>query len=219
MSYINKDIFANMVREEVEKLKIGNNISLNINQFKFADSEGNPKSIKQIVYLGEDPTLTAQYNMQIKNKNNNNNKIITVEPRVKIVNLLVFLENNEKIIWSLRDSDLTNYFNNTMFSSTNRQVIPVRLLQQIRLPREKESIQIVGEETPIQLPDDVKNNLLTMFGHDENTDYFIPKNGGRRKTTKVRKSRKATKSRKSKKSRKTNKLKKSIKNKKRNKKL
>jgi len=88
--------------------------------------------------------------------------------------------------------------------------IPQPLLEQIRfsVPIQKENINVLEKNVPVELPPDVKNKVLSYFATGNKIKQHY-EGGNIRKLRKSRKSRKSITSRKSKKSRKMRKSRKS----------
>jgi len=87
---------------------------------------------------------------------------------------LVFLKNNDTLLLSESRGNTERKLDNGWItkSNKNRKLIPNQLLQEIRLQSEKKSVEIVGDETPIQLPNNIKNQLLVLLGQSEDKEYF-----------------------------------------------
>jgi hypothetical protein len=156
------------------------------------------------------------------------------------IRFLTILKNGDTIVTSENRGEIERYLDKGWIKKSNNRT---QLLQEIKnyLPerqaKEKENVQIVGTEvnfgkrdvTPINLPPEIKNNLLSFLGRypdeenrfpndyineyskkDDKDDKDDNQKAGRRckknrKTKKSRKSRKTKKSRKSRKTRKSRK--------------
>jgi hypothetical protein len=149
---------------------------------------------------------------------------------------LVVLKNGRTIIWSQSRGNIERLLDSGRMTKSNRKVIPNQLLQEIqnylpeRQTKEKENVQIVGSEvnfgkrdvTPMNLPPEIKNNLLRFLGRypdDENQfpNDFINEYSKKDKDDEddnQKAGRKSRKSRKTKRSRKTRKTKRTHKSKK-----
>jgi hypothetical protein len=210
---MSKELFVPENREIVENLKIGQIFSANDLPVLFTYNNGNnntSSSAQYIVYLGADTRTSVP---------------------VDSVLCLVVLKNGQTLRWTMNKPDIEKYLDKGWISKSKRtKTMPSELLDEIQkyYPDREHAIEItkiVGNElnfgnienTPIHLPNNVKNNLasfLAYFPKDKNQfpeDYINKKdddqNAGRRnkrsiKTRKPRKPRKTRKTRKTTKSRK-----------------
>lgn len=158
---MNKNIFSDLFSDIIKNLKIGDVLSGYDSQRHIRI---NGQGIKDMIYLGE--------NIDESRRANGNTKSIGGIQRYKVLSFLIFLSNNETALWDILDSVLKDYIGRGWFKVTSRKHIPPELLNEIRLPREKEAVRIVSEETKIQLPDNIKNQLLVALGQSEGKDYF-----------------------------------------------
>ena len=87
---------------------------------------------------------------------------------------LVVLKNGDTIILSETRGNFERKLDNGWVSKSNknRKLIPNQLLQEIRLQSEKNNVEIVGDETPIQLPNNIKNQLLVLLGQPDDKEFF-----------------------------------------------
>ena len=87
---------------------------------------------------------------------------------------LVVLKNGDTIILSETRGNFERKLDNGWVSKSNknRKLIPNQLLQEIRLQSEKNNVEIVGDETPIQLPNNIKNQLLVLLGQPDGKEFF-----------------------------------------------
>ena len=215
---MSKELFVPENRVIVEKLKIGQIFSANNLPLQFTyNNDGNNRSssAEYLVYLGADTRTTVPVDSLL---------------------CLVVLKNGDTLIWKINKPAIETYLDKGWISKSKRtKTIPPQLLEEIQkyYPDREHAIEItkiVGNEvnfsdtenTPIHLPNNVKNNLasfLAYFPKDTNQfpeDYINmnkkddQQNAGRRnkmsiKTRKTRKTRK-TKSRKYKKTKRVRKI-------------
>ena len=213
-----KALFIEDHRNIVDNLKTGQIFSTSNFPISFSYMVGNDVITSQpeyIVYLGKYTRLDARWNHVL---------------------FLVVLKNGGTLIWAENPRMIELNLDRGRISKSNRKLIPPQLLQEIRnyFPDRKagkENVKIVGtevkldekDETPIHLPPNVKNKLLSFlayFPKDSNqfqedfTNILTKKpymdelkskqNAGKKKRTrKSRISRKTNKKKPLKKSRKT----------------
>jgi hypothetical protein len=176
----NKTLLTNMLKN----LEVGAVFSfIPPIRITFKDTNNNMVEPDHIVYLGENFEETQK----IKNE-------LNVD--IQIYNYLVVLKNGDTIIWKTTESKILNELLMGYLKKMDKNVIPNELLQEIRLPKEKEAVSIVSEETPIQLPNTVKNELLVLLGQSSNRDYFPNEKEGGRKGKSKKSKRKSNKKRK-----------------------
>jgi hypothetical protein len=203
---MSKELFVPENREIVDNLKIGQIFSANNLPLQFTyNNDGNNRSsgAEYLVYLGADTRTTVP---------------------VDSVLCLVVLKNGDTLRWTIHKPAIESYLDKGWISKSKRtKTMPSQLLDEIQkyYPDREHAIEItkiVGNEvnfgnienTPIHLPNNVKNNVasfLAYFPKDTNQfpeDYKNKplekddnQNAGRRKK-RSRKTRK-TKSRKYKK--------------------
>ena len=106
-----------------------------------------------MVYLGQDSRPNAPWNHIL---------------------FLVVLKSNDTMILSESRGNIERNLDRRWMtkSNKNRKLIPNQILQEIRLQSEKKNVQIVGDETPIQLPNNIKNQLLVLLGQPEDKEFF-----------------------------------------------
>lgn len=212
---MSKDLFVPENREIVENLKIGQIFSASNLPLRFTyNNDGNnmSASAQYLVYLGADTRPTVP---------------------VDAVLCLVVLKNGETLRWTIHKPAIENYLDKGWITkSKNTKTMPTELLDEIQkyYPTREHAIEItkiVGNEvnfgnienTPINLPTNVKNNIasfIAYFPKDKNQfpEDYIKKdddqNAGRRKkrSRKTRKTRKNNKSRKYKKSKRVRRIRK-----------
>ena len=213
-----KALFIEDHRNIVDNLKTGQIFSTSNFPISFSYMVGNDVITSQpeyIVYLGKYTRLDARWNHVL---------------------FLVVLKNGGTLIWAENPGMIELNLDMGRISKSNRKLIPPQLLQEIRnyfpdRKAAKENVKIVGtevkldekDETPIHLPPNVKNKLLSFlayFPKDSNqfqedfTNILTKKpymdelkskqNAGKKKRTrKSRISRKTNKKKPLKKSRKT----------------
>ena len=140
----------------MENLKVGQIFSAKNFPVSYSYRVGNERRTSQpeyMVYLGPDLSPNGPWNHIL---------------------FLVFLKNNDTILLSESRGNTERKLDNGWItkSNNNRKLIPNQLLQEIRLQSEKKSVEIVGDETPIQLPNNIKNQLLVLLGQSEDKEYF-----------------------------------------------
>ena len=213
-----KALFIEDHRDTIDNLKTGQIFSTSNFPIPFSYMVGNDVITSQpeyIVYLGKYTRLDARWNHVL---------------------FLVVLKNGGTLIWAENPGMIELNLDMGRISKSNRKLIPPQLLQEIRnyfpdRKAAKENVKIVGtevkldekDETPIHLPPNVKNKLLSFlayFPKDSNqfqedfTNILTKKpymdelkskqNAGKKKRTrKSRISRKTNKKKPLKKSRKT----------------
>jgi hypothetical protein len=209
---MSKELFVPENREITENLKIGQIFSASNLPIQFTyNNDGNNRSssAEYLVYLGADTRTTV--------------------PLDSIL-CLVVLKNGETLRWTIHKPAIENYLDKGWISKSKRtKTMPHELLYEIQkyYPDREHAIEItkiVGNElnfgdtenTPIHLPNNVKNNLasfLAYFPKDTNQfpeDYINinkthdQQNAGRRK----KRTRKNNKSRKYKKTKRIRKMRK-----------
>ncbi len=174
--------FRNLIIDENENimknLKVGTIFSAYDAQFLLKDHENNWVSPSYAIYLGE----LYEETKRLKDQNID---------KINIYLFLVVLRNGDTVFWTTTNTNIQKYLELGWFKKTSRKLIPNELLQQIRFKSEKENVRIVSEETPVKLPDNVKNELMSLLGQPTNTDFFPSNKGGNRvKSKKTRKLRK-----------------------------
>ena len=183
---MSKELFVPENREIVENLKIGQIFSANNLpvQFTYNNNGNNRSSTAQyMVYLGADTRRTVP---------------------VDSVLCLVVLKNGETLRWTINKPAIEGYLDKGWITkSKNTKTLPSDLLDEIHkyYPDREHAIEItkiVGNElnfgnienTPINLPTNVKNNIasfIAYFPKDKNQfpkDYIKKddeQNAGRRK--------------------------------------
>ena len=208
-----KALFIEEHRNAVENLSEGEIFSAYDFPKTYSYDFGNETRSSQpayMIYLGEDPSHLLWNHARF----------------------LVVLKNRDTIVISESQGNIERYLDKGWIKKSN---IRTQLLQEIKnyLPerqaKEKENVQMVGTEvnfgkrdvTPINLPPEIKNNLLSFLGRysekenqfpndyineyskkDDKDDKDDNQKAGRRrkKTSKSRKSRKYRKTKKSRKS-------------------
>jgi hypothetical protein len=170
-----RDLVVPEIKNVMENLKVGTIFSAYDSQFLLKDYNNNWVSPSYAVYLGE----LFEETENLVNQN---------IPNINIYLFLVVLKNGDTVFWTTTNINIKKYLELGWFKKTNRKLIPNEILQQIRLPKEKELVEIVGNETPVQLPPTIKNELLVLLGQPKNTDFFPNEKGG--KKNKPKKSRK-----------------------------
>jgi hypothetical protein len=207
-----KALFIKEHRDAAENLSEGQIFSAFDFPLTYTYNFGNEirsSSPAYMIYLGEDPSHLLWNH----------------------VRFLVVLKNGDTMVISESRGNIERYLDKGWIKKSNKRT---QLLQEIqnylpeRQTKEKENVQIVGSEvnfgkkdvTPINLPPEIKNNLLRFLGRypdDENQfpNDFINEYSKKdkddeddnqkagRKSRKSRKSRKTKRSRKSRKTRKT----------------
>lgn len=149
--------FYNLFDNEINilnDLKTGTIFSANDPDFLLKDVDSNWVLPNYAVYLGE----LNEEKMKIYDTN--------------IYLFLVELKNGNIVFWVTNKVNIKKYLQLEWFKKTNKNLIPYELLQEIRLQKDKEYVNIVGDETIIQLPSSIKNELLVFLGQPSNTDFF-----------------------------------------------
>jgi hypothetical protein len=209
---MSKELFVPENREIIENLKIGQIFSASNLPIQFTyNNDGNNRSSRAqyMVYLGADTRTTVP---------------------VDSVLCLVVLKNGETLRWTIHKPAIENYLDKGWITkSKSTKTMPTELLDEIHkyYPDREHAIEvtkIVGNElnfgnienTPINLPTNVKNNIANFIAYlpkDKNQfpeDYINKQNAGRRKkrSRKTRKTRKPNKSRKYKKTKRVRRIRK-----------
>jgi hypothetical protein len=155
-----KALFIQEHRDIIENLKIGQIFSTSNFPISFSYMSGNDVITSQpeyIVYLGKDTSPTARWNQVL---------------------FLVVLKNGDTLIWSENKGMIELNLDRGNITKSNRKLVQPQLLQEIRnyfpdRKSAKENVKIVGtevkldekDETPIHLPANVKNKLLSFLAY------------------------------------------------------
>ena len=155
-----KALFIEDHRDTVDNLKTGQIFSTSNFPISFSYMVGNDVITSQpeyIVYLGKYTRLDARWNHVL---------------------FLVVLKNGGTLIWAENPGMIELNLDRGRISKSNRKLIPPQLLQEIRnyfpdRKAAKENVKIVGtevkldekDETPIHLPPNVKNRLLSFLAY------------------------------------------------------
>jgi hypothetical protein len=117
------------------------------------------------------------------------------------------VKNGRTLIWSQTRGNIERNLDSGRITKSNRKLIQPQLLQEIRnyLPekearqaKEKESVRIVGNESPINLPPEIKNEILHLLGrYPENENQFPEDYENEKENNKKENNQKAGRSRKS----------------------
>ena len=155
-----KALFIEDHRDTIDNLKTGQIFSTSNFPIPFSYMVGNDVITSQpeyIVYLGKYTRLDARWDHVL---------------------FLVVLKNGGTLIWAENPRMIELNLDRGRISKSNRKLIPPQLLQEIRnyFPDRKagkENVKIVGtevkldekDETPIHLPPNVKNKLLSFLAY------------------------------------------------------
>jgi hypothetical protein len=84
---------------------------------------------------------------------------------------------------TLKEEDFKLALENGYYTEYKGPRIPPNLLEDIRLPKQRESLEIIENQTTVQINDDVRNHIISLLRKGDNEKIY----GGRRKTRKTRK--------------------------------